>query len=240
MIRAYYNTYEPENIIEVPDESGRLLYIYDANNYIEFNDELWRIISVESDGSLKIIRDESIGEMQFDPKGLRDSESGGAGGTYCANSNNYGCNAWAISEHFSNSEYSGTVLKDSSLNTYLNGTYYNSLNSSSKKLILEGTFNYGPVNISYVSLDSILADEKEYTWTGKIGLLNISDVLMASGWNDDDYPGGLNPDTNIMSPYGNYLYKSRTWSISGGKHAGIRPDRVVSLMGGWNDRLAWS
>ena len=32
------------------------------NNYITFNNELWRILSVECDGSIKIIKNESIGE----------------------------------------------------------------------------------------------------------------------------------------------------------------------------------
>ncbi len=36
-------------------------YIYrgtNPNNYIEFNDELWRIVAKESDGTYKIIRNE--------------------------------------------------------------------------------------------------------------------------------------------------------------------------------------
>ena len=36
------------------------------NNYIKFNNELWRIISVESDDTLKIMRKDSIGNMGFD------------------------------------------------------------------------------------------------------------------------------------------------------------------------------
>lgn len=36
------------------------------NNYIRFNNELWRIISTANDNSLEIIRDTSIGEMPWD------------------------------------------------------------------------------------------------------------------------------------------------------------------------------
>lgn len=36
------------------------------NNYIKFNNELWRILSVESDDTLKIMRKNSIGNMAFD------------------------------------------------------------------------------------------------------------------------------------------------------------------------------
>ena len=53
----YEDTYEP----------GR--YVYkgaNPNNYITFNNEEWRIISVEADGTLKIIKNASIGNMSFD------------------------------------------------------------------------------------------------------------------------------------------------------------------------------
>ena len=36
------------------------------NNYITFNNETWRIISVEADGTIKIMRNESIGNRAFD------------------------------------------------------------------------------------------------------------------------------------------------------------------------------
>ena len=54
-------------------EEGR--YIYkgaNPNNYITFNNETWRILSVEDDGSLKIIRNESIGNMAWTDSPLND------------------------------------------------------------------------------------------------------------------------------------------------------------------------
>ena len=51
-------------------EEGR--YIYkgaNPNNYITFSGETWRIISVENDGSIKIMRNESIGEMAWNSSG---------------------------------------------------------------------------------------------------------------------------------------------------------------------------
>ena len=48
-------------------ETGR--YIYkgtNPSNYITFNNESWRIMSVESDNTIKIIRNESIGNKQWD------------------------------------------------------------------------------------------------------------------------------------------------------------------------------
>lgn len=48
-------------------ENDRFIYKgTNPNNYITFNNEMWRILSVEADGSLKIIKNESIGDMIFD------------------------------------------------------------------------------------------------------------------------------------------------------------------------------
>ncbi|MCI9084745.1 MAG: hypothetical protein HFH46_03945, partial [Bacilli bacterium] len=68
------NTVETGDGLYTDDyNSGR--YVYkgaNPNNYITFNNELWRILSVESDGSLKIIKNESIGSMQWDSTGVNN------------------------------------------------------------------------------------------------------------------------------------------------------------------------
>lgn len=65
--------------IEIPIvSSGSGLYenyVYKGrhpDNYISFNNELWRILSFESDGSIKIIKNESIGDMAFDDNGFNE------------------------------------------------------------------------------------------------------------------------------------------------------------------------
>ena len=89
-------------------------YIYrggNPDNYIKFNDELWRIVSLENDGALKIIRKDSIDNMVFDPgyetliEGVTDANSV-IGTRYSSNSTDYcyynsgvqsdynGCNIW--------------------------------------------------------------------------------------------------------------------------------------------------
>lgn len=43
-------------------------YIYkgtNPDNYIKFNQETWRIISIEPDNSIKIIKQDDLGEIQF-------------------------------------------------------------------------------------------------------------------------------------------------------------------------------
>lgn len=53
-------------------------YVYNGkapNNYILFNKELWRIIKIEFDGSIKIMRNKSIGKMSFDENGVNKWET---------------------------------------------------------------------------------------------------------------------------------------------------------------------
>ena len=56
-----------DGLYEDTYEEGR--YIYkgkNVNNYITFNNETWRIISIEKNETIKIMREASIGEMAWD------------------------------------------------------------------------------------------------------------------------------------------------------------------------------
>ncbi len=174
-------------------EEGR--YIYKGsmpNNYITFNNETWRIMSVENDGTLKIIRNESIGKMAWDEKGTRDSSTS----TYCNNTNSGVCNAWAATTnlvnkpsvftlHYPNGNasidkttYSGTVTKDASINTYLNGEYYNNLGED-KGYIVSHNFNVGTPG-NHQDTENIAIDvqqESIYKWNGEVGLMTITEFL---------------------------------------------------------------
>lgn len=94
-----------------PVETGR--YVYrgaDPDNYINLAGDVYRIIALESDGTLKVIKNDSIGTMYFDP-GYATSISGitsanSVSGTrysnvstdYCyyngVESDYKGCNVW--------------------------------------------------------------------------------------------------------------------------------------------------
>ena len=85
------------------DEYEDNQYIYkgkNVNNYITFNDEKagWRIISINSDGTIKIMKDESIGGIAWD-------QSGG----------NYGSNNWNrpadLNTYLNNTYYNGLSEK---------------------------------------------------------------------------------------------------------------------------------
>lgn len=80
-----------DGLYEDQYEDGR--YVYrgsNPSNYIEFNDELWRIIAKEADGTYKIIRDEFLpqnygySKIEFDESNHRPT----ANNTYCTKPQN--------------------------------------------------------------------------------------------------------------------------------------------------------
>ena len=182
---------EGDGLYEDIYEEGR--YVYrgtDPNNYIEFNNELWRIVAKESDGTYKIIRNELLPQnsefttMVFDESYHRLTQKN----SYC-DYPSWGCGVFAaVSGEFSTPSGSkrGTVTEDSSIKEYLNGTYYSSLSGTSKNQMTAHSFNIGAVDYldesgsAADSLSKNIAGEKMYTWSGNVGLANVSDILKAS------------------------------------------------------------
>ena len=177
-----------------PDNNARYIGA-DPNNYVRFNDELWRIIGVFNnidDGSgtketrLKIIRDESIGRYSWDNK---------ASGTGSSKSE-YGSNDWS----------------DSALQQVLNsGVYYNrtsgecpygsngpttscdfssiGLTETAKAMISNAKWNLGgTANYTTALASDWYGYERGTTvysgrpteWTGSIGLMYPSDYGYAT------------------------------------------------------------
>ena len=114
-------------------EDGRYFYKgKNVNNYVTFNNEKagWRIISIEKDGTIKIMRNESIGNQAWDS----------TGGTY-------GSNNWArpadLNTYLNSTYYSGLnstaqsqiVSKDFSIGavTYNDTSLSNSINDENSK-----------------------------------------------------------------------------------------------------------
>ena len=196
-----------DGLYEDSYEAGR--YIYrgtNPNNYIEFNDELWRIVAKETDGTYKIIRNDivtfaelgvtdgfSYSTIAFDVRNARTTEKN----TYCDDPQ-YGCGVYAkVEGEFSTPSGSkrGTVTEDSTIKKILNDgyssdgvtlNYYNTLSSEAKGQMTSHSFNIGAVEYldeSGAEADSIsknIAGEKRHTWTGNVGLANVSDILKAS------------------------------------------------------------
>lgn len=206
-------------LYEAQGEPGRLIFRgANPNNYIALkedgeNDVLYRIVSFETDGTIKVVRDEGLSvrkawdERTTETTGPRKNDSN----SFCnvLYGNTYrGCNVWGntnntyyngslIGDNFyyryyessastslqSNST-TGTVILDSSLNTYLNNTWYNALNF--KNQIVTHSFYVGGLHYKdgYLGGDKGLLKEKkeeyEYIWNGKVALLSITEYAESS------------------------------------------------------------
>ena len=157
------------------------------NNYVTFNNELWRIIGVFSvdDGTgnveerLKLIKDESIGNMAWDSNNTND---------------------WP----------------KATLNTNLNnGDYWtNSLTSDAKNMIgdtvwyLGGSSTYGDVTASMFyerERGTTVYRGRSTSWTGKVGLMYPSDYGYATS-------GGSTTDRNACLNKKLYSWDRRSYS----------------------------
>ncbi len=195
-------------------------YVYrgsDPDNYIEFNGEVWRIISKECDGTYKILRNSVLYEMEYDEYGYRDALSSGNGGTYCAfSTSSYGgCNVWAATESFSSGNYSGTVDLDSSLNKHLNGEYSDSLSPTAQSYIVSHSFNIGAVSVGATFTEN-LTEEKAYKWNGYVGLISVTDYLNANS-NQATCSSIANNEANYQTCGStNWMYIDSTgwWTLS--------------------------
>ena len=174
------------------DTNTQNRYVYKGNNpdnYIIFNENIFRIISLEPDNTLKIVKNEALTNMPWDE---RTTETTGPrlnnNNTYCklySSGYYYGCNAWAgVNGIFTNGDKGGTVTENASLNNYLNNNYYSSLTNESKNLIISHDFNTGgiasPTSTNTLPISEVIENEKKYIWHGNIALLSVSDYLNAS------------------------------------------------------------
>ena len=120
------------------------------NNYVTFNGETagWRIISVGCDGTIKIIKNNSIGNMIWDS----------------SKSNN-----WA---------------RPSTLNTYLNETYYSSLTNTAKQQIAQSNFSIGAIDV-WDNISKNVNAENEQLWKGTLALPTATEYLRTNSSKDD-------------------------------------------------------
>ena len=167
---------EGTGLYEDSYEMGRYIYRGEnPNNYVSFNNELWRIIAKETDGTYKIIRDEDS-FYRFDESNYRTTEKN----TYCVTPTE-GCNVYAAIDGVFQSpdgSHSGTITENSSVQQYLNEKYYNDLLPHAKSQIQSHVFYIGAVQGN--SIEKNMAEERMYQWTGNIGLPNVTDVVKAA------------------------------------------------------------
>ena len=141
-----------------PDQNIRY-YGSDPNNYVRFNNELWRIIGVFGE-NIKLVRSEKLGNLSWD-----SSES--------TINSGYGINQWGESTDTNGNSYAGSDLQ-----VYLNNMYYGGvevmcyktsnnttitcptkmLDEISKSLIDNHTWNTGAINLN----DSTIVNLQSY------------------------------------------------------------------------------
>ena len=167
-----------DGLYEDEYEDGRYFYKGgNPNNYVTFNNEQagWRIISIEPDGTIKIMKNESIGNIVWDSSGK---------------------NNWA---------------RPASLNTYLNGTYYNELNSTAQSQIVAKDWSIGAVTNDNDDLADQITNENGTKWNGKVALATVSEYIRSNSnknscgsfsLNNDNYSSCVNTgwmDTTSVS-----------------------------------------
>ena len=224
-------------IDNTPDANIRY-YGSNPNNYVSFNNELWRIIGVFGN-NVKLVRSETLGKLSWD-----SSES--------TINNGNGINQWGKSTYEDGTSYPGSDLMQ-----YLNKMYYggttvtcyggqnnktttcptNTLDELSKSLIDNHTWNTGVPNYDTLydstikTLDTVEFYKEERgsvngkicssskwcndtvtritEWTGYVGLPYVTDWAYASSEND------CNTKIDQSSPYkcknNNWMHYGSTW-----------------------------
>ena len=223
-----------------PDQNIRY-YGSDPNNYVSFNNELWRIIGVFGD-NVKLVRKDSLGELSWD-----SSES--------SVNNGWGVNEWsqsALKNYLNTMYYGGTSVTcyngqnkkevtcptgiiDETAKTLIDNYTWNTgaitwndatiVNQEAGELKTIPFYNAerGSVNGKICTGGSICNDtvERTTTWTGYVGLPYVTDWAYASSesvcetnmWDGDiDTTHGR---FNMTCKNNNWMHRSNnTWYLS--------------------------
>ena len=218
-----------------PDQNIRY-YGSNPNNYVSFNNELWRIIGVFGN-NVKLVRKDSLGELSWDSS---DSTI----------NSGYGINQWGESKDVNGNEYAGADLQ-----VYLNKRYYGgdttitcyggsnnttttcptgTIDETSKSLIDKHTWNTGAIELGKASdtvefykaergslsgkicTNSYCNDtiERATEWTGYIGLPYATDWAYASSESACETNMNAGYNSTASSPdeaFANAVCKNNNW-----------------------------
>lgn len=159
-----------------PTDSTRYIYSgSNPNNYIDFNNQTWRIVSIESDGRMKIVLD------------------------------GYSSTAKYINSTSEKAKEFLTTLMYRNLNTS-SSSFYSTLDSTYKSYIVKSGWNFGTVDQSTATTIGVLkAQEKNKSINLSVGLLNVTDFLLASS---DNTSATSKVDGYFYANTNNWLYKT--------------------------------
>ena len=213
-----------------PDQNIRY-YGANPNNYVSFNNELWRIIGVFGN-NVKLIRNEKLGELSWD-----SSEASVNGG--------YGVNEWSqadLKNYLNTMYYGGTsVTCYGGQNNQTTTCPTNTIDETSKSLIDYHTWNTGAPNYNELynsttkTLDTVEfykaergnetgkictggdgcndTVKRETTWTGYIGLPYVTDWAYASS--EDDCNTKIDRSSTYKCKNNNWMQRSTgAWYLS--------------------------
>ena len=196
LLRKSCNTPNGNGLYEDEYEKGRCIYKgNNPNNYILIDTEIYRIVAVEQDNRIKIVKNDIVtNTINFDDNTTSRYSVNG----YCTDSQ--GCNTWASNKtlldtnknpvsYITINEINYELPEiEAKANRYLNSTgeynnsgFYNSLSAHTKKQITESYFAIGSVSeTDETQISHIIEEENKHYWRGNIGLLNVSDYAKAN------------------------------------------------------------
>ena len=217
-----------ENVVDSGDglykdiyEEGRYFYKgANPNNYIKFNNELWRILSVEADGTIKIIL------LQYNIDLLVTFDNSSSCDIIAfkyKNENNVikkNKNLFETSYSINNIIYTAPPIgtgcnkwdRRAFSNVYLNETYLPNLLDNDK--IVSHDWEIGEVVDNNNDLENQILKENSKIWNGKIGLISISEYLRGNINVDECGSYKLNNSNIDKCKKTNWLSSGQYWLIS--------------------------
>jgi len=183
----YADTYEAGRYVYKGASPDNYIWLDLNGDSTKTDNETYRIMSVEADNTIKVVAQNSLGNMAWDSSGNRTA-SGYCTSTYCnawgsssTTLNASGNNVTVMPIEAGNSTTYALPTNEASLNTYLNTTFLNGINSNLQNKIATHTFNIGPLKgASDQTLATDISQESAYKWSGKIALINATDYVKAS------------------------------------------------------------
>ena len=247
----YTMTHAKDTTLQIGNDKDITEYRYrgkDPKNYVKFNNETWRIIGIfpTDDGTgnienrIKLVRNDSIGEYKFDDGTtaynyskqdnlmlLQDNNKSKI--EYLEKNDKYDVMLTAPDSGCKSCE--NNWEKPTSLNRYLNGTYYNSLLSEDKNMVESVKYYLGGYSSSTsittqdiynyerkkIVSDSSYGEFNIATWVGKLSLMYASDYGYASSNCESKKLLDVNSTTNDLRICNdtNWLYniKKNEWLL---------------------------
>ena len=247
----YTITHPKDSTLQIGNDKDIIEYRYrgkDPKNYVKFNNETWRIIGVfpTDDGTgkienrIKLVRNDSIGEYKFDDGTTAYNYSKQDNLMLLQDNNKLKAKYLEESKKYDvmlTAPDSGCIScknnweKPTSLNRYLNGTYYNSLLSEDKNMVESVKYYLGGYSSSTsittqdiynyerkkIVSDSSYGEFNIATWVGKLSLMYASDYGYASSNCESKKLQDVNSTTNDLRICNdtNWLYniKKNEWLL---------------------------